>query len=126
MRAEQLLAADRGRPETGAVKGIPERKGLVPSGRDACDFQGNFDGIRSTGREQHLGQIARRNFGEFFSQRGCRLVGEAARCKWQLVHLCGDCRFQPRMAIADMVNVVAMKIEITLALNILNPGTFGF
>ena len=58
----------------------------------------------------------------FCGQRHRRLVGEAARRERQLVELRLERGNQPRMAVAEMVDVVAVKIHVTAAGEILEPS----
>ena len=52
--AEELLAADAGGTEAGAVKGIPEGESLEAARGHAGHLQGHLDGIRPAGGEEHL------------------------------------------------------------------------
>ena len=48
----------------------------------------------------------------FSRERDRRLAGEAARREGELVHLPRDRRLEPRMAVADVMDVVAVEIHV--------------
>ena len=75
--------------------------------------------------EQHLGEIARRDGCQLFRQFHRLVAGDSgAGANEQLVHLRGDRLLQARMAVADVVDVVAVEIDIALARAVPDIGPF--
>ena len=76
---------------------------------------------RAARREQDLGEVAGRERGQLRGQRHRRLVGEPPRRERQLVELRLERGNQSRMAVAEVVDVVAVKIHVSAAGQILEP-----
>jgi hypothetical protein len=58
-------------------------------------------------------------------QRHGRLIGETARRERQLVELRLERGNQPRVAVAQMVHAIAVKIHISPAVEVLEPQALG-
>ena len=104
---------------------IPERQRLEAPRRRPRDLHGHLDGVRAAGREQHLGRPERREVRQLARQRDGRLAGVAARRERQRVHLLGDGPLQARMAVADVMHVVAVEIHVPPAGRILDEDALG-
>ena len=62
---------------------------------------------------------------ELARQRHGRRVGVAARREGQRLHLLGDGLLQARMAVADVMHVVAVEIHVAPAGHVLDPDALG-
>src|SRR5690606_23823855 len=122
--AEQLLAADARCAETGAVEGVPEGDGLEPAGRGARDLERHLDRIRTAGGKQGLGERPGRDRRELLGELDRRRASEAPGREGQLVELAPDRLDQARMAVADVVGVVAVEIHVAAAVGVLEPDAF--
>ncbi len=122
---EQGLPADPDRVEVGAVEGIPHRQRLVPARRVARELQRHADGGGPARREQHFGKVARCRLAEPFGQRDGGAVGVAARAEGQTVDLGLDGRDDARVAVAELVDAVAVEIEDAAPLDIDERGALG-
>lgn len=106
------FATDRDGIEGGAVKGVPERDHLVIAGDKAGQLQRHANGRRATGGKQHPVEIV----GGQLCQRPGALdrqgMGEAARGKGQGSELGRDGGHYLGMTVAQLMNVVAVKVQI--------------
>ena len=93
------------------MKRVSHRDRLVPAGDVAGEFHRDADGRRAAWREQHLGQVARRELGQALGEGDGRLVGEAPRAESQVVELPLDRIDDPWMRVADLVDAVPVKIH---------------
>ena len=119
--AKRRLATHRDGIERGAVEGIPHRDEFEPSCRDARQLERHADGGSAAGRKEDAIQVAGGQLGQLPGQGHSRFAGVASGAKGEPVELFlyrGD---DPRMPEADLVNIIAVKIEIAAAGNILDP-----
>ena len=123
--AEQSFAADADRVEIGAVERIPERQRLVSAGGVARELQRHADRRRSARREQSLVEPRRRRFDQPTGKRGRGRVGIAARAEGQALHLAADRLDHPRMAVAELMDAVAVEIENAPPVDVGEPGALG-
>ena len=93
------------------MKRVPHRDGFESAGGGARQLHGHADGGGAARREQHLLQISRREFGEFFRQLDRRNIRITPGAKRERVHLRHDGLNHARMAKADLVDVVAVEIQ---------------
>ena len=123
--AEQRLAADRDGVQVRAVEGIPHRDRLVPAGGVAGELERHADGGRAAGRKQHLAQIARRQLDQAARQIDSCTIGVAARAEGQGIELGLDRRHDLGVAVADLMDTVAVEIEDAAALLVGEPAAGG-
>ena len=123
--AEQRLAADARGAEAGAVKAVPEGDRLVPSGDRARELEGHLDRLGAARREHQLVEIAGRDRRQLPGQRHGRLIGKAPRRERQLVQLRLQRGNQSRMAVAQMMHVIAVEIQIAAAGEVLEPESLA-
>lgn len=107
------------------MKGIDQRHYIRFSGNDACEFQGHADGAGATGCEEHSFQISRAQCGESLSERDGSCVGVATRGEGEEVELFFEAREDKFISIAELMNVVAMKVEILFAEVVDEVDAFG-
>src|SRR5262245_7918163 len=100
---------------------VPHRNELEPPGGDAGQLQRHADGGRAAGRKANAPQVAGGEFTEPSRQCDGRFARVAPGAKRKGVELLFDRGNNPRMAEADLMNVVAVEIEVTTALDVLNP-----
>jgi hypothetical protein len=89
----------------------------VAPGDRAGELQGHLDRFRAAGREQDLARAAVCDRGEICGKLNRRPVGEAPGRPHR-----GD---QSRVTVADMVDVVAVKVHVTAAREVFQPDSFG-
>ncbi len=123
--AEQGFAADAGCAKASAVEGVPERQCLEAPSRRARDLDRDLDGVRSAGCEQHLRQRSGGDGAKLFGKLHRWCAGETARREGQRVHLLGDRALEARVAVTDMVDVVAVEIHVPLAGEIFEEDALG-
>ena len=123
--AEHRFAADRDRVERRAVERVPHRQRLVPARGEPRELQRHPDRQRAAGREQHLAQRVGRERRELGGEVDGRLVREPARREGQGVERVPDRGHHVRMAVADLVHVVAVEIHDPPALDVLEPDPFA-
>ena len=123
--AEQRFAADADRVERRAVERIPERQRLVPAGGVARELQRHADRRRPARREQCLVEPRRRRLDQPAGERGRGRVGVAARAEGQGLHLAADRFDHSRVAVAELMDAVAVEIENALAVDVGEPGALG-
>jgi hypothetical protein len=123
--AEHRFAADRDGVQRGAVEGVPHRHGLVPPGHQPGQLERHADGRRATGGEEQLGLGHRRGLAEPLRQLDGGRVGVAPRAEGQrrqgLLHRLHHLR----VAVADLVQAVAVEIEDAPARQVGQPGPLG-
>ena len=107
--------------ETVAVIGAFEGDGLVPTGRHPRELERDLDRVRPAGCEQHLGGRAGPAGEQFFREKHRRLIGEAARRERQRVELRLERGDEARMAIAQMMRRIAVKIDEAPPFHVFEP-----
>ena len=121
---EELLSPDAGRAEPSTMERVPKGQGLEPSGRDSCDLERGLDRIRAACREEDLGEIAGCDLTDLFRKLGRHITAKTPGREGKLIHLLGDRSLQARMAIADVMDGVAVKIHVAASIPILDPDAF--
>ena len=123
--AEQRLAADRDRIKVSAVERVPHRDCLVPAGGVAGELERHADGGRAAGGEQHLAGLDRAQLDQPASEIDCCPVGVPPRAERQRIQLGLDRRHDPGVAVADLMDAVAVEIEDSAALLVGEPAAGG-
>jgi len=103
------------------MKGIPHRNKFEPTGGNARKLESHANRGGSAGSKQHAVQIAGRNFAEASGQLNRGRACIAAGAKAEFIKLLFDRCNNTRMCKADLMDVVTVEVEITSALDILNP-----
>ena len=119
--AEHGFAAHRDGIERGAMERVPHRNEFEPPGGDAGQLQRHADGGGAAGRKEDAIEVARGEFDQLSGQGNGRFAGIAPRAERKRVELLFDRGDDPRVAKADLVNIVPVKIEVTSAGHILEP-----
>ena len=119
--AEDRFAADRDGVERRPVETVPQRQRLVAAGRDARELQRHADRERAAGREQNLAQRVGRERGEPRGEIDGGLVRVPAGREGQGVELALDRRHHVRMAVAHLMDVVAVEIHDAAAFDVGEP-----
>ncbi len=109
--SEDCLATDRDRIQRCTMERIPHRQRLVPARRVTRQFQRHADRRGAAWCEQHLVQLAGRQFGQPSREFDRCAVGVAARRKWQCRQLSCRSLDHPGMAVANLVHGVAVEIH---------------
>ena len=123
--SELRLTTDRNSVEGSAVEGIPHRDRLVAAGGDAGELDRGAVGRRSGRGEQHSRQIAGGQFGQLAGQRDGRPIRVPARRERQLLQLLDDGRDDPGVAVPDLVDGVAVEIQIASTGGVGDPDALG-
>jgi hypothetical protein len=97
----------------------------VPPGRDARELERHADRERAARGEQHLAERVGRERAQPFGELDGRGVGEAARRERQRVELALDRVDDARMAVADLVDVVAVEVHEPAAVDVGQPDALG-
>src|SRR5439155_10143374 len=118
---EQRFAAHRDGIERRAVERVPEGNKLESPGGDAGELEGQADGRGAAGRKEDAIEVARGEFDQLSGQGNGRFAGIAPCAERKRVELLFDRGDDPRVAKADLVNIVPVKIEVTSAGHILEP-----
>src|SRR5690606_12041801 len=122
---EQRFAGQRSGAEACAMEAVPERERLETARRCARKLDGHLVCVGAPCRKEHFRQIAGRDLSELFGKRDGLLASIATRRERQLLHLLGDSPLQARVAITDVMDVVAVEIHVTQAGDILDPNALG-
>ncbi len=104
---------------------IPEGERLEPPGCRTREAHGDLHRIRAAGGEEAFGQPTRRYLPELFRELDGALAGVATRREGQFIHRTRDRRLHTRVAVSDMVDVVAMEIHVTPPLAIPDMDALG-
>ena len=123
--AEDGFAADGDGVEGSAVEGVPHRHKLEPAGGDAGELEGHANGGGSTGGEQDAVEVAGGEFGQALGERDRGFAGVTSGAEAEGVELVLDGFEDPGVAVADLMDVVAVEIEETTPLDVLDPRAFG-
>ena len=119
--AKNGLAAHRDGVKRRAVKRIPHRNEFEPPGGDARELERQTNSRGASGSEQDAIAVARRELTQFFRQRDGRFARVTPRAERKCVELIFDRGDDSRMAEADLMHVVAVKIEVATSFDVLNP-----
>jgi len=122
---EKGFTAERDGVKGGPVKGLPHGEGLEAAGGHPCQFEGHADGAGAARGQENLGISHRGKGREPFAQFDRRSIAVTARAKRQVMHLLDHRLHHPRVAVADLMGAVAVKIEEGSALHIGKAGTRG-
>ena len=123
--AEQGFAADADRVEIGAVERVPERQRLVPAGGVAREFQRHGNRRGAARGEQNLVEVARRGLNEAPRERRRGRIGETARTEGKAFHFTADRGDDLWVAVAELMDAVAVKIEDAPAVDVGQNRAFG-
>ena len=107
------------------MKGVPEGECFETAGGCPREFEGDFDGIRPACGKEYFAQGPRGKVAQRFRQFYGRLTGKAAGREAQLVHLLRDRGLQARMAVANVMDAVAVEIHVTPPGRVLDPYAIG-
>ena len=118
------FTADGNRVERSAVEGVPHRDELEPAGGDPGQLEGHADRAGATGCEQDPGKIAGCDLDQAAGELDGGFAGVAAGAEAQGVELLPDRFEDARVRETDLMNIVAVEIEITSAFDIFDPGAF--
>ncbi len=109
--AKRRLAADRDRIERRAVERVPHREGLVAAGGQPGKLERDADRGAAAGGQQQARAGHRRGLAQTARQLDRRPVGVAARAERQGRQRLAHRRQHRRVAVADLVHAVAVKVE---------------
>ena len=104
---------------------IPERQRLVPAGRVAGEFQRHGDRRGAARGEENLVEVARRGLDEAPRERRRGRIGETARAERQGFHFTADRGDDLRVAVAELMDAVAVKIEDAPAVDVGQDRALG-
>ncbi|MNZ94817.1 hypothetical protein D3C78_1139340 [compost metagenome] len=97
------------------MKGIPQGHHLAVAGDEAGEFQGNAHHLAAARGEQHPVEIAGSQFGQSAGTIDGDLMGVAAGCERQIGELLLHRSHHLGVAVAQLMDAVAVKIEVTRA-----------
>ena len=122
---EEPLSADADRVERRPVEGVPHREGLEAARRDARELQRDADRLRAARREQDLAVRDGGEGGKPLREAHRGLVRVAPGAERQgvepVLHRLDDAR----MAVAHLVDRVAVEIEVPAPLDVDDPASLG-
>jgi hypothetical protein len=104
------------------VKRVPHGNGFETARGDAGQHEGDADGFGAAGGKEDLVQSSGGKLGQALRQSNRRDIRKAAGAESQTIHLPLDGLDHLRMAEADLVNAVAVKVEELAALQIFQVG----
>ena len=119
--AENSLASDRDGMERSAVERVPERQRLVAAGDQPCNLERHADRQCAPGRERDLAERFGDEACKLLGQSDRGIVGEAARRERQRIERALHRLDHVRVAIADLMHVVAVEIHDSSAFDIFQP-----
>ena len=123
--AENSLASDRDGIERSAVERVPERERLVAAGDQPCKLERHADRQRAPGREQDLAQRLGDEACKLLGQSDRGIVGEAAWRERQRIERALHRLDHVRVAVADLMHVVAVEIHDSSAFDIFQPDAIA-
>ena len=104
---------------------IPERQRLVPAGGVTGEFQRHGNRSGAARGEQNLVEVARRGLNEAPRERRRGRIGETARAEGQGFHFAADRGDDLWVAVAELMDAVAVKIEDAPAVDVGQNRAFG-
>ncbi|MNO45871.1 hypothetical protein D3C76_361480 [compost metagenome] len=113
--AKAGLAAHRDGIEGGTVKGIPQGHHLAVAGDKAGELERNAHHLAAAGGEQHPVEIAGGQFGQGAGTVDSDLMGVAAGRERQIGELLLHRGHHLGVTVAQLMDAVAVKIEVTRA-----------
>ncbi|MNQ95640.1 hypothetical protein D3C85_1112060 [compost metagenome] len=114
-RAKACLATDRDGIEGGTVKGIPQGHHLAVAGDKAGELERNAHHLAAAGGEQHPVEIPGGQLGQGAGTVDGDLMGVAAWRERQIGKLLLHRGHHLGVAVAQLMDAVAVKIEVTRA-----------
>ncbi|VTR66229.1 hypothetical protein DESC_460124 [Desulfosarcina cetonica] len=105
------------------MKTVPHGNGLEAAGGCPGQLERHAHRAGAPRDQQHLAQGHGGDFRQFLGQRDCRNVGVAPRAEGQAIQLRLDGGDHPGVAVAHLVDAVAVKIEDLAALAIGQGGS---
>ena len=120
--AKNRFPTDGDGVQGGAVERVPHGNRLVATGSHPRQFDGHADGTGAAWTQQHLVQVAGRELHKLAGQVDGDLVGVAPGAEGKPFELFLDRRNDRGMAKAHLVDVIAVEVQITPALKVLDIG----